>query len=208
MTESNTRQKLLDAAEGLLRTRGLARVSTREIGRAACVAGGAMYHHFGDKVELILSVVECSVADFRRVLENLPLQVGRHTVRGNLGAVSGAALDFHRRAAPLILSVFADSELLGRFRQVLRERNIGPECSKRALAAYLHAEQRLGRVESHVNPEAFADLLLSASFNAAVLEQFHPVSPATSRRRMQEMVRALMTGIEPRPARKPRRKAS
>jgi len=40
------------------------------------VAEGALYHHFGDKAELILSVVMNQLGDFPDVLQSLPLQVG------------------------------------------------------------------------------------------------------------------------------------
>src|SRR5207247_7121409 len=43
------KEKLIAATERLLSSQGLGCVTTRDIARAAKVAEGALYHHFGDK---------------------------------------------------------------------------------------------------------------------------------------------------------------
>src|SRR5882672_4581016 len=78
------KEKLIAATERLLSSQGLGCVTTRDIARAAKVAEGALYHHFGDKAELILSVVLHQLGDFPDVLQGLPLQVGQNTVEKNL----------------------------------------------------------------------------------------------------------------------------
>jgi len=62
--------------ERLLQTHGLARLTMREIAREAKVAEGLIYHHFKDKAELILEVVEQRLHDTKNVLQTLPLRVG------------------------------------------------------------------------------------------------------------------------------------
>src|SRR5712691_12919551 len=79
------KEKLIGATMRLLSSQGLGCVSTRDIARAANVAEGALYHHFDDKAELILSVVLHQLGDFPDVLQSLPLQVGQKTVQKNLG---------------------------------------------------------------------------------------------------------------------------
>src|SRR6266513_6152200 len=89
------KEKLIAATERLLSSQGLGCVTTRDIARTAKVAEGSLYHHFGDKAELILSVVLHQVGDFPDVLQSLPLQVGQNTVEKNLARVLESALTFH-----------------------------------------------------------------------------------------------------------------
>src|SRR2546430_8928438 len=114
------KEELIAAAERLLSAQGLGCVTTRDIARAAKVAEGALYHHFGDKAELILSVVLHQLGDFPDVLQSLPLQVGQNTVEKNLDRVLASAFAFHYRIAPLVCSLFADQELLWRVRSMMR----------------------------------------------------------------------------------------
>src|SRR5574342_901620 len=159
------KERLLAATEQLLCSRGLACVTTRDIAHAAKVAEGALYHHFGDKAELILEVVLHGVGEFREVLDSLPLQVGQNTVHKNLERVLESAYHFHHLIASLVCSLFADRDLLARVRGTMNDRCIGPGRTASVLAAYLSAEQRLGRVATRAVPEAAAQLLLAASFN-------------------------------------------
>lgn len=199
---STTRQKLVRATERLLRTNGLARVTTREIAREAGVAEGALYHHFRDKAELIHAVVQESLGDFREVMESLPLQVGQRTLGENLEHMLQAAFDFQFKIIPITCSLFADHQLLTRTQEILEERSIGPKRSVAALTAYLSAEQRLGRVAAGVDPHSAAELLLASSLHAALLDHFlaRKVGPAQARARLQEAVRTVVTGLEPRNA--------
>lgn len=48
-----TRERLLDAAEQVFRTRGVARTSLTEVADAAGVTRGAVYWHFRDKADLL-----------------------------------------------------------------------------------------------------------------------------------------------------------
>ena len=192
------REKLINATERLLCTRGLARVTTRDIARAAKVAEGALYHHFGDKAELILSVVMHGVGEFREVLESLALQVGQNTVQKNLERVLDSAFHFHHRIASLVCSLFADRQLLARVRSIMNERCIGPGRTASILADYLRAEQRLGRIGAGALAEAAAELLLATSFNMAVHDHFYGVTSKTQvRRRLRDSVRALLVGLAP-----------
>jgi AcrR family transcriptional regulator len=192
------KERLLAATERLLCSRGLACVTTRDIAHAAKVAEGALYNHFGDKAELILEVVLHGVGEFREVLDSLPLQVGQNTVQKNLERVVDSAFHFHYRIASLVCSLFADQELLARVRGTMNERCIGPGRTASVLAAYLAAEQRLGRVAARAVPEAAAQLLLAASFNKAVHDHFYGVSgEAQARRHLRDSVRALLAGLGP-----------
>ena len=194
------KERLLAATERLLSSHGLGAVSTRDIARAANVAEGALYNHFGDKAELILAVVLHQLGDFPEVLHNLPLQVGQNTVQKNLEHVLESAFAFHHRITPLVCSLFADQELLVKVRGMMNERSMGPGRGAFAIAAYLRAEQQLGRVAASAVPETVAELMMAVSFNTALCDQFFCGSSdakGTPRQRLREAVRALMTGLQP-----------
>ena len=195
------KEKLIAATERLLSSQGLGCVTTRDIARAAKVAEGALYHHFGDKAELILSVVLHQLGDFPDVLQGLPLQVGQNTVEKNLARVLESAFAFHFRMAPLVCSLFADQELLARVRNMMNERSMGPGRSTSVISAYLRAEQQLGRVAPAAEPETVAGLMLAASFNTAMCDHFFQGGSggeAKAHRQLREAVRALVVGLGPR----------
>ena len=194
------KEKLIAATERLLSSQGLGCVTTRDIARAAKVAEGALYHHFGDKAELILSVVLHQLGDFPDVLQSLPLQVGQNTVEKNLARVLESAFAFHFRMAPLVCSLFADQALLARVRNMMNERSMGPGRSTSVISAYLRAEQQLGRVAPAAEPETVAGLMLAASFNTAMCDHFFhggSAGEAKAHRQLRDAVRALVAGLEP-----------
>jgi hypothetical protein len=148
----------------------------------------------------MLSVVLHQLGDFPEVLQSLPLQVGQNTVEKNLGRVLESAFAFHHRIAPLVCSLFADQELLGRVRGMMRERSMGPARTTSVIAAYLHAEQQLGRVTPAAVPETVADLMIAVSFNTALRDHFFDGGSggeAKAHRQLREAVRALVVGLGP-----------
>ena len=199
------KEKLIAATERLLGSQGLGCVSTRDIARAANVAEGALYHHFDDKAELILSVVLHQLGDFPEVLQSLPMQVGQNTVQKNLERVLASAFAFHHRIAPLVCSLFADQALLARVRGMMNERSLGPARTTSVISAYLRAEQQLGRVALAAVPETVAELMLAVSFNTALRDHFFcggSEGETKGNRRLREAVRALVVGLEPPAARR------
>lgn len=197
---NSTRQKLILATEHLLRREGLALVTTRKIAKEAGVAEGALYHHFKDKAELLHAVVQFSMGEFREVLESLPLLVGQKTVEENLEHVLGVAFEFQFRIVPIVCSLYADHKLLARTREILAERDIGPQCSIAIFTSYLQCEQRLGRVADHIEPRAAAELLLAGSFYSAMLDHFfdRKTKQNAIRQQIHEKVCALLQGLAPR----------
>ena len=54
----DTRDRILDAAAHVMRTRGFARTTTKEIARAAGYSEATLYKHFQDKTDLFLAVLK------------------------------------------------------------------------------------------------------------------------------------------------------
>jgi hypothetical protein len=100
---------------------------------------------------------------------------------------------------PIIASIFSEPALLSRHTQEIRRRGGGPHRANEAVAAYLRAEQELGRVREDADPEAAAAMLLGACFQRAFLRQFlaEEVDPAREERFAEDVVGTLMTSLSP-----------
>jgi AcrR family transcriptional regulator len=200
----DNRQNIINATVGLLQTKGLARLTTREIARKAKVAEGLIYHHFKDKAELIHEVVEQRMHDVKNVLQSLPLQVGLRKLSDNLEEVLSVVYRSHYEIVPIVCSVFADHQLRARMREIMKEREVGPQHAIDGLAVYLAAEQRLGRMAETVIPQAAAKCLWRISIQTAMDDQLMEQKPDANRIRQEirQYVQTIMTGLEPRlPAR-------
>ena len=196
---ATTEERLLGAVEELMRSQGLARITTRDIAKAAGLAEGTLYNHFRDKDELFMAVLQLNVGEFAHAIQDLPLRVGQATVLDNLRPVAEAAAGFHIKVAPLVCSLLADQKLLAETRGRMQERRVGPQRSLESLAAYIAAEQRLGRINSELDAGAVATLILGTSFHMAVFDHFSGSSPdeRQSRARMRRAIQALVIGLTP-----------
>jgi AcrR family transcriptional regulator len=160
-----TREKIVEAAERVMRERGLARTTTKEIARAAGYSEGTLYKHFENKEDLFLAVLAERLPSFVVLVEELPARVGRGTVRETLEEVARNALAYYGEIVPMAASIFSEPGLLARHRE-------GPRMVNEALAAYLDAEQRLGRVREDADPEAAAAMLLGACYQRAFFRSY------------------------------------
>jgi AcrR family transcriptional regulator len=197
---TGTRDQLVEAAERVLRTRGLARATTKEIAREAGCAEGTLYLHFADKLDLVRAVHERLLPAFVELVKQLPERAGGGTVAGNLTELAGGALRLYRDLLPLGSSLFADPELLGRFRALLAERGGGPQRAWEPVVAYLRAEQALGRVDPAADPAAAAVLLLGACQQLVFVELMTGPETLPFRDRPDpaaELVATLLAGLAP-----------
>lgn len=192
-----TRQHLITAAEQALETQGLARVTVRDIARAAGYADGTLYNHFEDKDTLVLAVIEENLPDFVAVLTRIA--VGQATVAANLAEIAAGALAFYAKILPLLGALFADPPLLARHRAHLLAQQKGPQRAYELVAAYLEGEQRLGRVGPRVPPLGGAALLLGACFQYAFLRHFlaAPPLPLAEAPFVGQIITALLAGLAP-----------
>ncbi len=78
LSRVGTRDVILDAAAGVMRERGLANVTTRQIAAAAGFSEATLYKHFADKVELMLAVLQERSTGYAE----LTAALGRPAARG------------------------------------------------------------------------------------------------------------------------------
>lgn len=185
------RGRILAAAEDVVRARGVANATTREIARAAGCAEGSIYVHFRDKDELLVALVVERRPEFARLLE-LPSLAGRRTPRENLEDFVVDAVALLEELLPLISGLMADSELLARYAEQLRQRRAGPYEVLEALRAYLRAEQRAGRLDGGLDPVFTAALVVSAVrgfvLSTRLLRDLGPISARRFARGLVELV--------------------
>ena len=167
-----TRERIVEAAERLVRERGLARSTTKEIARAAGYSEGTLYKHFESKEDLFLAMLAERFPAFVALVEELPARVGRGTVRETLQEVANNALAYYGEIVPMAASIFSEPGLLARHREGLRKRGAGPQMINETLTSYLEAEKRIGRVREDADPEAAAAMVLGACYQRAFFRSY------------------------------------
>jgi AcrR family transcriptional regulator len=196
---STTRDHILDAAAAVMHNLGMGRATTKEIAHAAGLSEAALYRHFADKAQLFLCVIGERLPQLIALLRDLPGRAGQRTVRVNLEEIARVALPLYDQTLPLVASLFAEPELLARHQEDLRAKNTGPHRSVEMLGSYIRNEQRLGRINQRVDPEAAASLLVGSCIGRALMRRFlgQQDSPEADERFVKSMVRTLLIGLAP-----------
>jgi AcrR family transcriptional regulator len=195
----DTRQRVLEAAERVLRSNGLAGATTRQIAREAGCAEGTLYIYFRDRVELFLAMLDERLPSFTEPLRSLPSRVGRRTVRANLEEVAAAALEFYEHLVPLLAGLFAEPELLRAYRARLQAGQGGPDRSQQAVAAYVRGERAGGRISPAADPDAVAAMLMLTCFGHVFSRIFFGAerSAADDQRFVKQLVSSIWRGLAP-----------
>lgn len=200
MSVRSTRERLIDATEQIIRSGGIMAVTTKDIAQEAGFAEGTLYRHFPDKTALLLAVFgERIQGAFLALIRALPQRAGEASVAANLEELAAAAAQFFAQTAPLNAAMAADPDLAARHNAQMRAHGVGPELSANALADYIRAEQRLGRVRAEINPAAVATILLGVSYNYAHARYLYGEHPAglPEDRFAREIVQTLISGLSP-----------
>lgn len=199
MRPHSTRDHILDATAFVLQRFGLGRATTKAIAEAAGLSESALYRHFADKAELFLSVIVERMPQLVALLTNLPSAAGQRTVRANLEQVARVAIPFYEQTVPMAASLFAEPELLAGHQAQMRSKNIGPHRAAEMLAQYVRAEQRLGRIDSRIDPEAVAALIIGSMLGRVLLRRLIGTddSPEDDERYIRTVVLTLMVGLAP-----------
>lgn len=204
---ARTRERIIDAAAGVLTERGLARATTKEIARAAGTSEATLYKHFSGKEEIFVRVLLDRVPGFAATVLDAPERAGERDVAENLAEIARAAVRFYRSTFPIAASVFLERSLLERHRAAMVELGVGPRRPGERLADYLRAERDRGRVAEHADPDSAAALLLGACFQRGFLAAYEEtdLDDADLDAFAAGLVATLMPGLEPGRARVGRR---
>ncbi|OLT32622.1 TetR family transcriptional regulator [Actinomadura sp. CNU-125] len=190
----SARERILDAAAEVMRERGVARATTKEIARAAGYSEALLYKHFRDKNELLMLVLRERMPAFS--VAGVP---GAETVEANLVAVVHNGLRFYRRAFPMMASMVAQPPLMAATREALRKYGAGPHVPVGQLTEYLDAERGLGRVAADADTGSAAALLIGACFQQGFLRYFAEGAdtPDPPESHARDLVRPLLPSLLP-----------
>jgi AcrR family transcriptional regulator len=191
------RERILDAADRIIRERGFGAATTKEIAREARCAEGSIYVHFTDKVDLFTSALLERNDEFAE-LGRLPERAGERTVQANLEDEAVALIEFLSLKLPYMLSVLGDRCFLERYGDRMRAERRGPFAMADALQRYFRLEQKLGRVGANVDVAAAASLFIGACRDHVIAGRMLGESPEEPRGFARSMVRTLMKGLTPR----------
>jgi AcrR family transcriptional regulator len=192
---------MLDAAAYVMRTKGLARATTKEIAKAAGYSEAALYKHFRDKTDLFVAVLNERVpSSLIGLLDSLEQRVGKGSVQRTLEDAAAAAIGFYQQTFPMAASLFSEPLLLAAHRAALPGPDAGPQHVNHVLGRYLAAEQARGRIRSDADPHAAAALLLGACLQHAFLGAFAgtPIDDGATQRVAASLAKTLVGGIAPR----------
>ena len=194
----DTRDRILDAAAHVMRTRGFARTTTKQIARAAGYSEATLYKHFTDKSDLFLAVLHERLpgsASFPALLD----EHGDGSLRDRLAAAAAGAITFYQASFPVSASIFSEPDLLAAHRAAVTRRGLGPQRPVEMLAGFLRDEQRRGAVRDGADCDAAAALLLGACFQYAFLRAFaqRPADPEAAGEFAQSVTDTLLGGLVP-----------
>jgi AcrR family transcriptional regulator len=206
----DTRDRILDAAAHVMRTRGFARTTTKEIARAAGYSEATLYKNFQDKTDLFLAVLKERLPSLGSTLGALSAGIdagadapagpaASESLAGRLTATARGAIAFYEASFPISASVFSEPELLAAHHAAVTRQGAGPQYPLEALARYLRLEQERGRIRSGADCAAAASLLLGSCFQYAFLRCFAqlPPDPEAAAAHATAIVGTLLAGLEP-----------
>lgn len=165
---SGGREAILEATLALLRERGVASVTSREVAERASVSEASVYYHYTDKVGLLRAVFESGLQPLQALNEHGIAGGDRHQT---LATLARAIEQFLDQALPVIMAAQSDAQLREDLATYMAEHDLGPHRGVQTLGAYLTAEQVAGRIAADTDPETIAFLLVAASFLRAAQRQ-------------------------------------
>jgi AcrR family transcriptional regulator len=163
------REAILAAALRLLRERGIARVTSRDVAALAGVSEASVFYHYKDRAGLLRAV-------FEQGLEPLQALAGGGGLAGAdlhdaLARFAGTLDRFLDQALPVIAAAQSDRALRDALAGYMTEQDLGPHRGVATLGRYLAAEQAAGRVRADVDPRAVAMLFVGACYMRASQRQ-------------------------------------
>jgi AcrR family transcriptional regulator len=189
---TTTRDAILDAALEVLRTRGLARATTKEIARASGFSEGTLYKLFTDKTDLVLCVFAERLPQVTVMTSDVAALVGKDSVQENLTAMLIEIEQLFDASLPIAMAVFSDPGLLAREAEAINARGgPGPGFIIARVGEYLRGEQAAGRVSSTAPLDAAATALVGACLHHA-FSSFYTRGQAEDR---SEAFAALADGV-------------
>lgn len=143
-TSRPTRQRLVDAAEKLMRTTGLASATTKAIAREAGCSEAALYKHFASKEELFVRVIHERLPNIAPLIGELIADPGERGVEECLAELVRQAARFYEEAFPMFGTLLAEPALRAQYQDGLRKIDSRPAPGRRGRRPLPGARAREG----------------------------------------------------------------
>src|SRR5215470_2959181 len=193
--ESDTRNQIVTATRKLIEDRGIAHITTKQIAQAAGCAEGTIFRHFETKEDLLLAAVLVSFPSFKESL----ISITGGSPRERLRRLGLNIIRFFEQITPAAVAVLSDAELTRRHREVVRERNGGPQRLYTAVMSFIESEQASGALSPDLSSVHIASTLLGPCFFRVFtrLSLGKDAIETTDEEFVAGIVEALWEGIRP-----------
>ena len=180
------REQLFAATDRLLERAGPAGLTSRAITEEAGVAKGILHNHFADLDGFLLAYAVDRVRALAARAEQLEALAGQQTVTANL--TEAAMTLFGPTALTVSRLTLARPSLLGRIIDAFASGSdqLGPV--EAAIASYLDAEQKLGRVNASLDTKTLALALVGSVHHLFFTRPGQPLERAA----VERIVAALL----------------
>ena len=163
------REAILAAALRVIRERGIARLTAREVASLAGVSEASVFYHYKDRFGLLQAVFEESLRPLRELAEG-GVEPGSDP-RSVLSLYGHTLEDFLDGVLPVIAAAQSDAELRDSMATYMAEDDLGPHRGVRAIGDYLRAEQAAGRVRGDVDAYAVAMMFIGSCYTRSSQRQ-------------------------------------
>ena len=163
------REAILAAALKVIRERGIARLTSREVAGLAGVSEASVFYHYKDRFGLLQAVFEEGLRPLHELADRgiSPGQDPREVL-----TLYGHTLEtFLEQALPVITAAQSDSELRDSMAAYMSEHGLGPHRGVKAIGDYFAAEQAAGRARAGVDPHAVAMMFIGACYTRSSQRQ-------------------------------------
>ena len=179
----------------LLRERGIAQLTTREVARCAGVSEASVFYHYRDRAGLLAAAFAAGLAPLQALGEEGLAGDDRRAVLRRFGAALERFLD---EVLPVLAAAQADPRLRRELADFLREHRAGPHRGVDALSRYLAAEQAAGRARADLDARVIALSFIGACTTRAM--QRHMAAPAGRLPSLERLVDGTDALLRPAPS--------
>ncbi|MFD0925985.1 TetR/AcrR family transcriptional regulator [Williamsia deligens] len=160
------RDEVLSAALDVLRERGVARLTTREVSSRAGVSEGSIFYHFTDRRGLLTAVFDEALRPLFAFKNDLDPAAARDLddVRVVLGQYAEAMRAFLDDGLEVLVAAHGDAAVRDEVGAVVTANDFGPHRGVAAMTNYFDALRETGVVGADVDVHAAAYLMVSATF--------------------------------------------
>jgi AcrR family transcriptional regulator len=162
---SSGREEILRATHELLREKGIARLTTREVAERAGVSEGSIFYHFIDRPGLLKAVFARSLSPLH--LE--PAGASGDDLRSVLDTMSRRIEAFLTDSLDVLMAAQADVELRDALHGYLLENDFGPHRGIAQLGDYIAGLQAASVVRSDIEPTVVGAMIINDAFQRASL---------------------------------------